>query len=117
MWDRLAASGRTDEEIAKVSDDDLGWALPAFKPDEALQRLKRELRALGLTERGGHHERRGAAIARAVVDGDAIAAARVKRPARTSPEWQTRRLKHDGDVRDFVADLKRCLAQWSDQDD
>ncbi len=100
-----------------MSDDDLGWALPAFKPDEALQRLKRALRDLGLTERAGMYERRGLAIARATVDGDAIAAARVKRPARSSPEWQARRLKHDGDVRDFVADLKRCLAQWSDQDE
>jgi len=100
-----------------VSDDDAAWALPAFKPDEALQRLKRGLRDLGLTERAGVHGRRGVAIARAGVDGDAIAAARVKRPARASPEWQTRRLEHDGDVRDFVADLKRCLAQWSDQDD
>ena len=100
-----------------MSDDDLGWALPAFKPDEALQRLKRALRDMGLAERAGVHERRGVAMARAVVEGEVIVAARVKRPVRTSPEWQARRLKHDGDVREFVADLKRCLAQWSDSDD
>ena len=100
-----------------AEDEGWGFAPPPFKPDEALQRLKRELRALGLTERGGVLERRGVAIAKAAVDGEAIAAARVKRPSRSSPEWQARRLKHHGDVRDFVADLKRCLAQWSDQDD
>lgn len=98
--------------------DDLGgWALPAFKPDEALQTLKRELRALGLTERDGRFERRGTAIARAAVDGAVIQAARVRRPSRSSPEWQSKTLKHSGDVRDFVADLKKQLAAWSDADD
>ena len=57
------------------------------------------------------------AIARAVIDGDALRAARVKRPSRTSPEWQERRLRSSADVRDFVADLKKQLALWSDRDD
>lgn len=100
------------------ADDDLGgWALPAFKPDEALQTLKRELRALGLTEREGRFERRGTAIARAAVDGAVIQAARVKRPSRGSPEWIAKTLKHSGDVRNFVADLKKQLAAWSHDDD
>ena len=33
-----------------MSEDDWGLALPAFKPDEALQRLARDLRGLGLQE-------------------------------------------------------------------
>ncbi len=99
------------------SDDLGGWALPAFKADEAIQTLKRELRALGLTEREGRFERRGTAIARAAVDGAVIQAARVKRPSRSSPEWQAKTLKHSGDVRDFVADLKKQLAAWSHDDD
>lgn len=100
-----------------MNDEQFGFALPAFKPDEAIQALKRELRALGLTEREGRFERRGSAIARAAVDGEVIQAARVKRPSRSSLEWLARTLKHSGDVRDFVADLKKQLAAWSHDDD
>jgi hypothetical protein len=98
-----------------VSDD--FFAPPAFRPDEALQRLKRELRELGLAERAGVFERRGVAVARAAVDGSTIGAARVKRPSRSSPEWQARTLKSGADLRDFVTDLKQRLAQWSDRDE
>ncbi len=97
--------------------DDFGFAPPPFEPEVALQKLKRDLRDLGLTEREGRFERRGVAIARAALDGAAIRAARVKRPARSSPEWQDKVLKTSADARDFVADLKRQLAQWSDRDD
>ena len=95
---------------------ELEFAAPPFRPREALQRLTRELHALGLTEREGRFERRGNAIARAVVAGETIDAARVKRPAR-SPEWQPRTLCSDADVRDFVNRLKQQLALWSDRDD
>jgi hypothetical protein len=57
------------------------------------------------------------AIARAVVDGAVVRAARVKRPSRTSPEWMDKVLHSSADTRDFVADLKKQLAQWSDRDD
>jgi hypothetical protein len=100
-----------------ADDGSFGFAPPPFKPDEALQRLRRDLRDLGLAERAGVFERRSVAIARAAVDGATIAAAVVKRPARTGPEWQTRRLVSSADARDFVADLKKKLAQWSDRDD
>ncbi len=99
-----------------MSDNDF-FAPPRFNPDEALQRLKRDLRALGLTERAGLFERRGSAIAKAALDGGDIAAARVRRPVRSSPEWQVKRIKTNADLRDFVFDLKRALAQWGDQDD
>jgi hypothetical protein len=94
-----------------------GFAPPPFKPDEALQSLKRELRGLGMTEREGRFERKGTPIAKAVVAGDSIDAARVKRPSRNSPEWLPKRLRSSADARDFVADLKKQLAQWSDSDD
>ncbi len=98
-------------------DDELGgFAPPAFQPDEALVKLRRELRALGLTERGTDFERRGVPIARALVDGGALKLARVQRPSRT-PQWQVRPARHAADVRDFLADLKKQLAQWSDRDD
>ena len=97
--------------------DDLGFALPAFKPDEALQQLRRGLRDLGLVEREGRFERRGSVIARAAVDGATLRAARVNRPSRTSPQWIEKTLRSAADVRDFIADLKKQLAQWSDRDD
>ncbi|MEK8053377.1 hypothetical protein AACH10_24180 [Ideonella sp. DXS22W] len=99
------------------ADDDFAFALPAFKPDEALQRLKRELRDAGLTEREGRFERRGTVLARAAVDGATLKLARVKRPSRSSPEWIEKTAKNSAELRDFVADLKRQLAQWSDSDD
>ena len=97
--------------------DDFSFASLPFKPDDALQRLRRELGNLGLAERAGRFERSGTPIARAAVDGATLRAARVKRPSRTSPEWQERLLHSSADVRDFVADLKKQLAQWSDRDD
>ena len=100
-----------------VSEETWGFAPPTFQADEALQRLRRELRELGLSERAGVWERRGVAIARAAVEGEGIAVARVKRPSRNSPEWQARTLNASAHVRDFMADLKKQLAQWSDNDD
>ena len=47
----------------------------------------------------------------------AIAAALVRRPSRSSPEWQPLALKSAADVRDFTALLKKKLAEWSDNDD
>jgi glutamate 5-kinase len=97
--------------------EDWAFAPPAFDAQEALASLKRSLRELGLVEREGRFERKTIAIARAAVEGEAIAAARVKRPSRSSPEWQQCRVTNSGQVRDFVADLKKQLAQWSDLDD
>jgi hypothetical protein len=100
-----------------MTDEDFGFAPPPFDAAAALQRLKRELREMGLAEREGVFERRGLAIAHAAVDGDRLAAARVRRPSRSGPEWQARELKSAADARDFAADVKRALASWSDCDD
>ena len=94
-----------------------GFSLPPFKPEEALLTLERGLRNLGLVEREGRFERRGSVIARAAVDGATLRAARVKRPSRSSPEWTEKPLRSAADVRDFIADLKKQLAQWSDSND
>jgi hypothetical protein len=100
-----------------VAEDPWSLAVPAFKPEEALQRLRRDLRELGLAEREGRFERRGLSIARAAVDGTVIAAAVVRRPSQSSPEWQPKTLKSSAEVRDFTAALKKKLAEWSDRDD
>lgn len=94
-----------------------GFAPPPFKPDEALQRLKRELRELGLSEREGVFERRGLGVARVRVDGVQLAVALVRRPSRSSPAWQPRMLASSAEVRDFAAECKRALQQWGDRDD
>ncbi len=100
-----------------MSDDPWGFAPPPFQPEEALQRLRRDLRDLGLSERAGVFERRGVAIARASVAQGHLDAAAVRKPSRHSPEWQARALKTSADVRDFTQHLKKQLAQWSDRDD
>jgi len=97
-----------------MSDD--FFAPPPFKPDEALAKAKRELRELGFTEREGRFERRGLAIARVAVDGSALKVAIVKRPG-LSPEWTEKALHDSAALRDFVADLKKKLASWSDRDE
>jgi hypothetical protein len=97
--------------------EDWGFAPPPFKPDEALQRLRRDLREAGLSEREGRFERRGIALAKASLDGNTLNWSLVKKPSRSSPEWQTRVLKSSADVRDALADLKKKLAAWSDSDD
>jgi hypothetical protein len=97
--------------------EEASFAPPPFKPDDALQRLTRDLRELGLAEREGVFERRGVAIARVHVDGAQLAAAIVKRPSRAGPQWQTRTLASSAAVRDFSADLKKALLQWGDRDD
>jgi len=100
-----------------VNDDSFDLVPPPFKPDEAMHKLRRELRELGLAEREGRFERKGVPIARAAVDGAVLQVAVVKRPSRNSPEWQPRVLKSGADQRDFVADLKRKLAAWGDRDE
>ena len=100
-----------------MSEGDWGFAPPPFDAQEALQRLRRDLRELGLTEREGRWERRGVAIAKVQAAAPVIEASRVRRPSRNSPEWLARSLHHSADVRDFVADLKKQLALWNDNDD
>lgn len=91
------------------------FAPPPFKPDEGLQKLQRELRGLGLAARGTQFEKGGQALAQAMLEEGALKAAMVKHPAR-SPEWQTRTLRNSADLRDFVAELKKRMAHWGDDD-
>ena len=100
-----------------MAEESWGFAPPPFDADAALQRLRRDCREMGLAEREGRFERQGVALAKAAVDGTVIAAAVVRKPSRLSPEWHSRVLKSSAEVRDFTADLKKKLAQWSERDD
>lgn len=96
-----------------MSTDDF-FAPPAFKPDDALQRLQRELRGLGLTERAGTFERQGQAWVQAKIGPSVLEVALAKAPART-PQWQARTLKDSAQLRDFIAAVKQQLARFDDR--
>ena len=97
-----------------MSDD--FFSPPPFKADSALASLKRELRALRLTEREGRFELQGRPVVSLAIEADTIAARLAKRPAQ-SPEWTASTLKNSADVRRFTDELKSRLARWSDRDD
>lgn len=101
--------------------DDTGdfFAPPAFKPDAALQDLRRRLRELRqLTERqsaaGLTLELKGSSVIELKVEAGLIAAKLAKRPART-PEWEGRSLKSGAEVRSFFDEVKRRLVRWEDE--
>ncbi|MBM3388169.1 MAG: hypothetical protein FJY26_01485 [Betaproteobacteria bacterium] len=100
-----------------MSDQTWDFAAPAFQAGDALERLRRELRGLGLQERQGRWERRGVLIAQLTLQPGEIEARRVKKPSRSTPEWAVCSLKSSADVRDFTGDLKKRLAQWSEEHD
>lgn len=108
--------------------NDLGdfFALPPFKPDEALVQLRRQLKELRLQEQPGSTPHRfaleGVVVAELQVvaaQADAakpvIAAAVVKRPLQR-PEWVRQTLDSRDAVRKWLDGLKRQLASWSDDD-
>ena len=92
-----------------MSDD--FFAAPAFKPDEALQQLKRSLRDLKLTERGNGFEMRGKRVAEAEVEG-ALIKARIARRLMITPEWDRFEIKASPDQRKFIDEIKKRLARW-----
>jgi hypothetical protein len=93
-----------------------GFAPPPFKPDDALVALKRKLRDLKLTDRGGKEYLLGArSVVQLTVDGSTIVAKLAKRPALT-PEWTAHTLKSAADVRKFTDTLQQQLKRWGDED-
>lgn len=105
-------------------DDDLGafFALPPFKADEALVKLRRDLRELrALSEKGAGAQLRWdwkghAAVELALSDdGKAIAAGLAKQPS-SRPQWHRRQIASSGDARQWLDELKRALKRWDDED-
>ncbi|UXH79718.1 hypothetical protein [Roseateles amylovorans] len=90
------------------------FALPPFKADDALVQLRRALRDLqGLTERSGAYGFDGQEVLKLDTSDGRIIAKLARKPAR-SPEWDTRECSSAADVRKLQDDLKRRLAQWTD---
>ncbi len=99
-----------------MTSDDF-FALPPFKPDDALVQLRRSLRELrALSERNEGFELRGQPVVQLALgpQGDHLQARLVRQPAR-SPEWDLRTLRSAADVRDFIDEVKRRLNRWSDE--
>lgn len=90
---------------------------PPFKAHDGHERLRRDLRDMGLQDKGGVFSWRGLSVARVVMDGpNAINVALARLPAR-SPDWQNRTLHNSAELRDWLALVKKNLAIWSDRDD
>jgi hypothetical protein len=98
-----------------MSEDDLEFALPAFKADEALVTLRRSLRDLKLTERGNGLELRGRRVVELSSDGSAISA-RLARKLALTPEWDNRALRSAGDVRKLLDEVRKRLERWQQED-
>ena len=91
--------------------EDLGFALPPFKPDEALQQLKRALRDLKLSERGVGFDLRGKRVLELLPQAAHITA-RVARKLALTPEWDTLQIKATPDQRKLLDEVKKRLGRW-----
>jgi hypothetical protein len=99
------------------------FALPPFKADEVLVRLRRDLRELkALTEKGTgamvRFEWKGLpAIELSLTSGDkpALAVSLAKRPSQR-PEWLKQTLASSAEVRKWLDDVKRHLKRWDDEE-
>lgn len=94
------------------------FALPAFKPDDALLDLRRRIRELRrLSERLESgvvvFELKGARVLTLQVADAQIRAQLAAAPART-PQWQERVLKNAAEVRGYFEEIKRRVAAWED---
>ena len=87
------------------------FAPPPFDTAQALVQLKKQLRDLGLAERGAGFELKGQSVVELTLAGAAIQARLVKQPART-PEWTAHQLRNAADVRRFVDTVRQQLARW-----
>jgi hypothetical protein len=100
-----------------MSTDDFSFALPPFKPAEALVQLKRSLRDLRtLAERGDGFELKGAKVMELSAGDSSIEAKLAKRPSRQVPEWDRFTLASNADVRKFTDEVKKRAARWPEEE-
>ncbi len=105
--------------------DDLSdfFALPPFKADEALVKLRRDLRELKpLAEKGAGDVARFEwkslpviELSLAAGDKPALAVSLAKRPSQR-PEWRRQTLSSSAEVRKWLDELKRSLQRWDEED-
>jgi hypothetical protein len=98
-----------------MSDEEFGFALPPFKPEDALQALKRTLRDLKLAERGKGFELRGKPVLEITAEADALQL-RLARKLALTPEWDRLSVRNASEQRKFIEELKKRLARWAQED-
>ncbi len=99
-----------------MSDDDFaGFAPPPFKPEDALQQLKRTLRDLKLAERGAGFELRGKRVLELVLQAGGLQA-RIARKLALTPEWDTQHVTSTAQQRKLVDEVKKRLARWEQEE-
>jgi len=99
------------------------FALPPFKADEALVKLRRDLRELKpLLEKGTGALVRfewkslpAIELSLAVGDKPALAVSLAKKPSQR-PDWTKQTLASSADVRKLLDEVKRSLKRWDDED-
>lgn len=98
-------------------------ALPAFKPEEALVKLRRDLRELKpLQEQGASGTPARFALKGLTVielqlapEAAAIQARLAKRPSQR-PEWTAHTLSSSAEVRKWIDGVRLVLKRWDDDD-
>ena len=98
-----------------MSDDDPGFAPPAFSADNALVQIKRALRDLKLAERGSGFELKGKAVLQLAAEEGGITVKLAKRLSMT-PEWDRQTVKSGADQRKLLDEVKRRLERWQRED-
>ena len=92
-----------------------GFAAPPFKPEEALQQIKRALRDMKLNERGNGFDVRGKRVLELLPDATHTAGhitARIARKLALTPEWDTQKIATTTDQRKLLDEVKKRLARW-----
>lgn len=91
------------------------FAPPAFKPEEALLMLKRNLRDLrALQNQGDSFSLRGQVLLELSI-AEGLLHARLAKRAAQRPEWDLKVCKNSADVRKLQDEIKRRLALWTDE--
>ena len=98
-----------------MSDDGTGWALPAFKSDDALVAIKRSLRDMKLAERGNAFEMRGKRVVELAVEGTTINA-KLARRLMVTPEWDRIAVSSAADQRKLIDEVQKRLARWDNEE-
>ena len=98
-----------------MSDENFGFGLPPFKPEDALQTIKRTLRDLKLAERGAGFELRGKRVLEISAEADALQV-RIARKLALTPEWDRLSVRNAGEQRKLIDEIKKRLARWAQDD-
>lgn len=99
------------------------FALPPFKADEALVKLRRDLRELkALADKGTgdvvRFDWRGLPVIELRVqagDKPTLAVSLTRKPSQR-PDWVKQTLSSSTEMRKFVDDVKRSLKRWDEED-